>query len=120
MSYLSRQLVRERLRLGERQSYRIVGASYTSLIDGAELLDIVNAARRGIREPLTDIPSDLLTPEEMVVELGDCVTERKLMSWTRRRKNVPPHFRFNKQTTRFSSSRLREWIRANSKMRMTA
>ena len=116
MNLLSRVLVCERLRINEMSSYRIVGPSYTSLISSDAVLDILNSSRHGIREPIPCIPSDLRRPEEMAAELGT-VPERKLMAWTRRVKNPCPHFRLNKQTTRFSARLLREWLDANSKPR---
>ena len=118
MNLLKRQMICEKLRLTGRQSYRIVGASFSSFISSDEVLEIVNRARRFIAEPLKDIPSDMRTPEEMSEELGGIVTASQLLTWTQRRtKNVPPHFRFNKQTTRFSSRRLTEWLEARSRIR---
>ena len=114
MSYLPREMICERLRICQRASYRLVPPSYSSFISSSEVLDLLNASRRGIREPLPCIPSDLRRPEEMAAELGT-IPERKLMAWTRRWKNPCPHFRLNKLTTRFSARLVREWLDENSK-----
>lgn len=119
MNYLDRPLVCKRLALSPRQSYRIVSPSYGSLISSDEVLHIVNEARRGIREPLDAIPCDMVTAEELAKDdvLNGLLSQERILVWTRRRKNVPPHFRFNKQTTRFSRSRFFAWLdeRARSK-----
>lgn len=113
MYLLTRQHICDRLRFELRTSYRIVGASRLSLISSDDVLDILNTARRGIPEPLREIPSDLRTPEEMAAEIGG-VTAQMLLTWTRRTKTMPPHFRFNKQTTRFSAKLLTAWIEERS------
>lgn len=119
--YLRRDLVCERLRLGLRQSYRIVGASYGERISSVEVVDLLNRARRAIPEPLTFIPSDLLTAEEVVRDFAASdITERELRAWTHRVKNVCPHFRLNSHTIRFSRSRLNDWLAGRSKIRRHA
>lgn len=109
MNLLRRDLVCERLRLNRRASYRIVSPSRLSLISSDEILYILNHARRGPVDYLHDIPSDLRTPEEMAAKLGG-VTAKMLLNWTHRTKNVAPHFRLNKQTTRFSERLLLAWL----------
>lgn len=113
MSLLRRQLVCDRLRLKRRASYRIVSPCRLSLISSDEILYLLNHARRGGMEYLTAIPSDIRTPDEMAAEI-DGVTAHDLLNWTRRTKNVAPHFRLNKQTTRFSASRLMAWLKERS------
>jgi hypothetical protein len=116
MYLLSRQFICERLRLERRSSYRIVGVAQISLVKSDDVLDIINVARRGIDNPLESIPSDLRTPEEMANEIVG-VTAKMLLNWTQRRtKNIPPHFRFNKQTTRFSAKLLIDWLNERSKV----
>lgn len=119
MNYLPRPLILKRLKLSLRQSYRIIPPSYSSLINSDEILEIVNNARRGIREPLTGIPSDMMTAEEIANDpaIGGIVSPKRILTWTRRKKNVPPHFRFNKQTTRFSRSGFFEWLSTQSQIR---
>ena len=109
MHLLRRNLVCERLRVARRASYRIIAPSRLSLINSDEVLYVLNNARRGGVEYLFDIPSDLRTPEEMAAEI-EGVTVRDLINWTHRTKNVPPHFRLNRHTTRFSASRLLAWL----------
>ena len=115
MTLLRRDLICDRLRLNRRSSYRIVPPSRLSLINSDEVLYVLNNARRGGIEYLHDIPSDLRTPEEMAAEI-EGVTARDLLNWTRRTKNVAPHFRINKQTTRFSASRLLAWLDERSRV----
>ncbi len=118
MTYLPRQFVCDRLRIGERQSYRIVGASYGGRISSDEVVSVLNRARRAIQEPLTFVPSDLLTADEAVAAFSESrITLRELRAWTRRVKNVAPHFRLNSHTIRYSRSRLEEWLAAKSKIR---
>ena len=109
MSLLKRQLICERLRIKHRASYRIIGASRLSLISSNDVLDLLNDSRRAMPRPLDEIPCDLRTPEEMAEEIGG-VSAHDLLNWTHRTKNVPPHFRLNKQTTRFSASRMMAWL----------
>lgn len=119
MNYLDRPLVCKRLALSPRQSYRIVRPSYGALISSDEVLHVVNEARRGIREPLDAIPCDIVTANEIAKDdaLNGLLTSERILVWTRRRKNVPPHFRFNKQTTRFSRSRFFAWLDGTAKRR---
>lgn len=121
MNYLRRQTVCERLRLAERQSYRIVGSSYGERISSDEVVAVLNRARRGIDQPLDAIPSDLMTPDETVERFRDAeITTRELKAWMHRTKNIPPHFHFNKHTVRFSASRLRDWLAGRSRIRRLA
>ena len=115
MNLLRRQLICERLRLERRTSYRIIGPSRLSLINSDEVLQLLNDARRGGIPYLYDIPSDLRTPDEMAAEI-EGVTANDLLNWTRRTKNVPPHFRINKHTTRFSASRLLAWLEERTRV----
>ena len=109
MSLLKRQLICERLGIKSRASYRIIGASRLSLISSSDVIDLLNDSRRAIPQPLDEIPCDLRTPEQMAAEIGG-VTARDLLNWTRRTKNVPPHFRLNHSTTRFSASLMMAWL----------
>ena len=118
MNYLPRPLILERLKLSLRQSYRIVPPSFGSLINSDEVLHIVNEARRGIREPLDNPPLDMMTAEEISkIVLDGLISSRRILTWTHRKKNVPPHFRFNKKTTRFSRHLFEEWITERSHIR---
>ena len=119
MNYLPRPLILKRLKLSLRQSYRIVPPSYGPLINSDEVLQIVNTARRGIREPLNALPHDIMTADEIAndPDLKGIVPAKRILTWTRRKKNVPPHFRFNKQTTRFSRSGFLEWLSTQSQIR---
>lgn len=119
MNYLPRKLICERLRLSVHHSYAIVAPSYGPLINGDEVLHIVNEARRGIREPLDCIPCDMMTADELSADpaINGLLTTHRILTWTHRAKNVPPHFRFNKQTTRFSRRLFFAWLSARSRLR---
>ncbi len=121
MTYLPRQLICERLRIGERQSYRIVGSSYGGRISSDEVVSILNRARRAIREPLTFVPSDLLTADEVVAAFADSqISARELRAWTHRIKNAVPHYRLNSHTIRFSRSQIEAWLGSHSHIRRRA
>jgi len=113
MNFLGRELICERLRLNVRQSYRIVGSSRSGLIASDEIVRLLNSSRRGMDAPLTEIPSDIATPDELCSKTG--VTERQLRAWSHRTKSVCPHFRLNGHTRRYSISRFVEWLTRNSR-----
>ena len=112
--YVSRKNAMEWLRLGESQSYRMLKSCYGSLINTDEILKLLNKSRRYIAETILDIPHDLMKAEELVAipELADSgLTARKLLNWTQNRtKKVPPHFRFNQLTVRFSKALFMAWL----------
>lgn len=121
MNYLTRQTVCRHLRLGLRQSYRIVGASYGERISSDDVLAVLNRSRRAIDNPLDCIPSDLMTPDETATRFSDSeITTRELRAWVRRKRNVPPHFRINKHTVRFSAALLDGWLAERSRVRRYA
>lgn len=114
--YVSRKNAMEWLRLGESQSYRLLKSCYGSLINSDAIINLLNKSRRYITETILDIPHDLMKAEELVAipELADSgLTARKLLNWTQHRhKKVPPHFRFNQLTVRFSKSLFLKWLDA--------
>ena len=119
MNFLRRDLICERLRLNVRQSYRIVGSSRSGLISSDEVLRILNRSRRGIEDPFSFIPSDVVTADELLAipELADSgITQQKLRAWTRRTRNVPPHFRLNGHTIRYPRALFVKWLAQNSKV----
>lgn len=118
MNFLRRDLICERLRLKVRQSYRIVGSSRSGLISSDEVVRLLNRARRGIPQPFAFIPTDIMKPDEIAAETG--LTESKLRAWTRRTKNVPPHFRLNGHTIRYPHALFVAWLRENSKVERRA
>lgn len=118
MNYLRRERICEMLRLGTRQSYRLVGSSYGERISSDDVIDLINRSRRAIHDPLNCIPCDLMTPEETAERFAASdITVRELRAWVKRVRNIPPHFRFNKQTFRFSASRLEKWLAGRSRVR---
>ena len=110
--YLDRATICERLRLKIRASYRIMPSSYGALINSDEVLHLLNESRRGIAEPISFIPSDLATAEEIAEDevLGGLVSPHRILLWTKRVKNIPPHFHINKHTVRFSRRSFFAWL----------
>lgn len=114
--YWNREFVNERLRLGFRQSYRLVPATPSGRIRSDNILLLLNRSRVGIHSAISELPSDLLTPEETAARFAQSgITLRDLRRWTRRAKNVAPHFRLNRNTIRFSEAMLDRWLSENSR-----
>lgn len=119
MYFMRRDWLMERLRLGLRQSYRIVGNSRSGLVSLHEIIGLLNRARRGIKDPYSFVPSDLLTAEELIAipELAASgLTSSKIRAWTRRTRNIPPHFRLNGHTIRYPQGLFLDWLAKNSKV----
>lgn len=119
MSYLvSRDFACDRLRLGLRQSYRILPPDCGALISTDEILGLLNSSRRPYAEPLLHIPDDIVTADELAAtpELANAgLTAKRVLTWTRREKKVPPHFRINPHTIRFSRKRFIDWLQGGCK-----
>lgn len=113
MHYVTRQFVCERLKLSLWTSYRFVPANDVHRIRTDRVIDILNSSRRANEKALDFIPSDILTPEQAEEETG--IPAKTLLTWTRRAVKVPPHYRLNKQTTRFRRSSLAEWLERRSR-----
>ena len=115
MYYWAREFVNERLRLADRQSYRLVPATPSGRIRSDGVLALLNRSRVGVADPLTAVPCDLMTPDETVAHFAASgLTLDDLRRWTRRTRKVAPHFRFNKNTIRFSAALLDGWLLASS------
>lgn len=118
MHFLSRQFVNDRLRLSVCQSYRIVGRSsnaYGARIQSDYIVELLNRSRCGHQPALTDLPSDIVTAEEMAEELKESqVSATDLIRWTNRRRNPLPHYRLNKHTRRFRRAEVIEWLMETS------
>lgn len=119
MHLLDRDLICNRLRLNKRSSFRIVPPSRIhNRVNSDDVLALLNRARRGNPYPqyIYDIPCDLRTPEEMAAEV-EGLSADMLLTWVHRRtKNVPPHFRINSHTVRFSASQFLPWLEQRSHM----
>ena len=115
MNFLRRDLICKRLCLNKRQSYRLVGSSRSGLISSDEVLRILNRSRRGIESPFSFIPSDIVTPDEILWEL-DGIMPNQLRAWMRRKRNVCPHFRLNGHTRRIPRALFVKWLAQNSKV----
>ena len=111
MRYWTRKDIMLRLGLSQSASYRIVGTSRgkNSLISSADLLAILNNARRGAQPMLAEVPGDIVTGEEMAKEL-QCVTARQLKNWTLRLRNPLPHFLLNTHCRRYQKSAVLKWL----------
>lgn len=114
MAYLvSRDFACDRLRLGLRQSYRVLPSDCGALISTDEILELLNSSRRPYAEPLQHIPTDIVTADELASapELANSgLAAKRILAWTRREKKVPPHFRINSHTIRFSRQRFIDWL----------
>lgn len=117
MYYLTRSDVCDKLRLPRRLSYEYIGPSSGPRISSDSVLKLLNMARRGIEEPLRWIPDDLMTPEEASATLAlSRITPHELKLWTKRAKNVVPHFRLSKRLVLFSYAVLTAWLEERSKV----
>lgn len=120
MRLLRREHVCEKLRLGVRQSYRIVGASYGGgFISSDDVLEILNDCRVKV-EYAKFLPDDLRTPDEMAEDLGcDMVSGKDLVKWTHRTRpaGIPPHYRLNSHTIRFPRREFLAWMRERAKLK---
>ena len=93
------------------QSYSLCPATPSGRIRTDFVVALLNKSRVGIVEPLKDIPSDLLSPEQVVERFADSgITLKDIRRWTHRRLRVPPHFRLTRNMVRFSESGLRRWL----------
>ena len=115
MNFMRRDLICERLCLNVRQSYRLIGSSRSGLISSDEVVRILNRSRRGIAEPFDYIPSDIATPDEILLEV-DGIMPNQLRAWLRRTRNVCPHFRLNGHTRRIPRAIFLRWLSSNSKV----
>lgn len=113
MFYVTRDFVCERLKVTQRTSYNLVPATNLPHIPSDRVIALLNRSRRAGEEKLDYIPSDIITAEEAETETG--IPARRLIVWTRRSIKVPPHFRINKQTTRFRRSSLAAWLERRSR-----
>ena len=114
MNFMRRDLICDRLRINARQSYRLVGTSRSGLISSDEVVRLLNHTRCGIVQPFSFIPSDIVKPDELATEIH--VKVSRLRTWTRRTRNVPPHFRFNGHTIRYPHALFMAWLADNSKV----
>ena len=112
MNLFSRETINNILRIAPRQSYRILRHTSTGRIRSDAVLDLLNNARVGIITPLSVLPFDLITPDEVERVYG--VTKKELSRWGKRKRNAPPHFRLNKHTVRYSQSSFGKWLKDNS------
>lgn len=116
--YLNRQMICDRLRLSRRTSYNIVGSAYGSLVSSDEVINLLNRAKRATSEDLNYIPSDLMTADELATALNEpCITASALLAWTRRTKNVVPHFKLTNRIILFSRSRVTSWLDDRSRLK---
>ena len=119
MAFLvSRDFACDRLRLGLRQSYRVLPSDCGALISTDEILNLLNSSRRPYAEPLLHVPDDIVKADELVSvpELANSgLTAKRILAWTRRGKKAPPHFRFNSHTIRFSRKRFIDWLQGGLK-----
>ena len=113
MFYVTRDFVCERLKVSRWASYGIVPSTAIGRIPSDDVVSVLNRSRKADRDVLDYVPSDILTPDEASELTG--IPANVLLRWTRRSVKVPPHFRINKQTTRFRRESLENWLRRNTR-----
>lgn len=106
MSWLRRSFVEERLRIGHRQSYRLVPATGV-LVPSSYIVDMLNCSAVNTDDIVTVIPDDLARPDELA---EGQVTERDVKRWCGRKVNPLPHYRLNKNTIRVRRSQFDKWM----------
>jgi hypothetical protein len=123
MHFLSRHLVNDRLRLSVYQSYRIVGepSHYGARIRSDYVVEMLNRSRCAGEEMVMELPSDILTADEMAAELAESdISAKNLMNWSNRSRNPLPHYRLNKHTRRFRRASVMKWLESSSIHRRSA
>ena len=108
MFYVSRKFITERLHISMWASYGLFPATSIGRIPSDRVIDLLNRSRKAGEEKLDFIPSDIVTADQLAEETG--IPAHSILVWTRRRVKVPPHFRINKQTTRFRRSSFSAWL----------
>lgn len=108
MFYVTRKFVCERLRISAWASYGMFRATDIGRLPSDRVIALLNRSRKANEGRLDFIPSDIVTADELETETG--IPARKILAWTRRSVKIPPHFRFNKQTTRFRRSSFGAWL----------
>lgn len=113
--FLPRETVNERLRLTmSATSYRIVPSTgYGNRINTDRVVELLNGSRRGDIPAASELPSDLLTPEELAAlpELAEsAITPREILAWARRTRDPLPHYRLNSHTRRYPRAAALAWM----------
>lgn len=108
MFYVTRSFVCERLGISAWASYGLFAATDVGRIPSDRVTSLLNRSRKAHEEELDFIPSDIVTAETLEKETG--IPAKTILRWTRRTKKIPPHFRINKQTTRFRRSSFNAWL----------
>lgn len=108
MFYVSRKFICERLGVSKWASYGMFAATSIGRIPSDRVIALLNESRKAGEERLDFIPSDIVTADQLAEETG--IPAHSILVWTRRRVKVPPHFRINKQTTRFRRSSFAAWL----------
>lgn len=114
MYYWTRSAVNDRLKLAKFQSYRIIPATPSGRISSEYIAALLNRTRVGVTFRL-DIPSDILTPEELVGRYAESnITWKDIRRWIRRKRNPLPHYRLSRYAIRFPAEDVETWIRRES------
>lgn len=113
--YWSRDDVKAHLRISPGISYRLFPVTPSGRIRTSDIVELLNNVRCGIKDPLSAVPSDLMTPDETVKRFADSrISLDDLRRWTHRTLKVVPHFRITRNTILFSASMLEDWLAAMS------
>ena len=78
---------------------------------------LITGTKAGLTLHANELEAHYLAGGRVTNVVNALVSAERILTWTRRKKNVPPHFRFNKQTTRFSCRLFFSWLEKNSKLR---
>ena len=114
MYYWERSSVNDRLRLAKFQSYRIIPATPSGRISSEYIIELLNRTGVGVSFRL-DVPSDLLTPEELIALYADShLTWKNLRKWMHRKRRPIPHYRLSRYAIRFSASDVESWLKETS------
>lgn len=118
MHFIKRDKVCELFKVAQATSYRIFGSlpGGRNLLTDTSIVDLLNESRQGGQPFVSDLPSDFLTAEDIEEQFGIPTTQLK--SWcVRRKRNIPPHYRFNRHTVRFRLSTFTEWLEKTMRVR---
>lgn len=106
MHYVDRKFACDRLKLSRWQSYGVLRPSRMAMISTKDIIDLLNRSANG-ESAVSHVPSDIETAEGVERSLG--IPAKRLVLWTRRKSPIP-HYKINKQTTRYRLSSVRRWM----------
>lgn len=113
MTYIDRKTLSERLKISVWSSYQIFSArKRLGVIASDKVVLFLNQARMNGEPSVEFVPTDIKTAEELEAETG--ILAKRIMTWCKRKKNAPPHFRYNSHLLRFRLASFEQWLRRNT------